>query len=47
MKLEVLPIEILEKCFEYLNVPDICYSFDRLNYCFDIRIQNCLLHLNF
>ncbi len=32
MKFELLPSEIMIECFEYLNVPDIFYSFDQLNY---------------
>ncbi len=29
MKFELLPNEILIECFEYLNGPDIFYSFDQ------------------
>ncbi|CAF1358381.1 unnamed protein product [Adineta steineri] len=47
MKFELLPNEILIKCFQYLNAPDIFYSFDRLNYRFYILIRNIHLHLNF
>ncbi|CAF1407829.1 unnamed protein product [Adineta steineri] len=47
MKFEQLPNEIFVECFQYLNAPDIFYSFDRLNYQFYILIRNVHLHLNF
>ncbi|CAF0903903.1 unnamed protein product [Adineta steineri] len=47
MQFEQLPNEILIECFQYLNAPDIFYSFDRLNYRFYILIRNIHLHLNF
>ncbi|CAF1351500.1 unnamed protein product [Adineta steineri] len=47
MKFEQLPNEILIECFQYLNAPDIFYSFDRLNDQFYILIRNIHLHLNF
>jgi hypothetical protein len=46
MKFELLPNEILIECFEYLNSPDIFYSFDQLNYRFYKLIQTIPLHFN-
>src|ERR1700727_2517398 len=46
MTFELLPNEIFIKCFEYLNAPDIFYSFEGLNYRFDKLIRNIFLHLN-
>jgi hypothetical protein len=47
MKFELLPNEILIECFEYLNAPDIFYSFDQLNYRFHEIIRSIPLCLNF
>ena len=47
MKFELLPNEIFIECFQYLNAPDIFYSFDQLNYRFHTLIRNIPLHLNF
>jgi hypothetical protein len=47
MKFELLPNEIFNECFQYLNAFDIFYSFDRLNYRFYSAIRNTPLHLNF
>ncbi|CAF4259856.1 unnamed protein product, partial [Adineta steineri] len=47
MQFEQLPNEILIECFQYLNAPDIFYSFDRLNYRFYILIRDIHLRLNF
>jgi hypothetical protein len=46
MKFDQLPNEILIECFEYLNVLDIFYSFDQLNYHFHTLIRNISLNLN-
>jgi len=46
MKFELLPNEILIECFEYLNAPDIFYSFDQLNYRFYKLIRTISLHLD-
>jgi hypothetical protein len=47
MKFELLPVEIFIECFQYLNAPDIFYSFDRLNNRFHTLIRNIQLNLNF
>jgi hypothetical protein len=47
MKFELLPNEILIECFEYLNAPDIFYSFDQLNYRYYKLIRTIPLHFNF
>ncbi|CAF1266338.1 unnamed protein product [Adineta steineri] len=47
MKFEQLPNEMLIECFQYLNAPDIFYSFNRLNYQFYILIRDIHLHFNF
>jgi hypothetical protein len=47
MKLELLPNEIFIECFQYLNTPDLFYSFNGLNYRFHTLIRNIPLHLNF
>ena len=46
MNFELLPNEILITCFEYLNAPDLFYSFDQLNYRFNKLIRTYPLHLN-
>jgi uncharacterized protein YhbP (UPF0306 family) len=46
MRFELLPNEILIECFEYLNAPDIFYSFDQLNYRFYKLIRTISLHLD-
>jgi hypothetical protein len=45
MNLELLPNEIFIECFEYLNAPNIFYSFDQLNYRFSKLIRTIPLHL--
>ncbi|CAF1455651.1 unnamed protein product [Adineta steineri] len=47
MKFEFLPNEILIECFQYLNAPDVFYSFDQLNYHFNTLIRTIPLRLNF
>ena len=47
MTTELLPNEIFVECFQYLNAPDIFYSFNRLNCRFHTLIRNSPLHLNF
>ncbi|CAF1275197.1 unnamed protein product [Adineta steineri] len=47
MKFEFLPNEVLLQCFQYLNAPDIFYSFDQLNSHFSTLIRNVPLYLNF
>jgi hypothetical protein len=47
MQFELLPNEIFNECFQYLNAFDIFYSFDRLNYRFYSVIRNSPLYLNF
>jgi hypothetical protein len=47
MKFEFLPNELLISCFDYLNAPDIFYSFDQLNCRFNKLIRNIPLNLNF
>ncbi|CAF4319227.1 unnamed protein product, partial [Adineta steineri] len=47
MKFEFLPNEILLQCFQYLNAPDIFYSFDQLNSHFSTLIRNIPLYLKF
>ena len=47
MNFERLPNEILIECFEYLNIFEIFYSFDRLNSRFYKLIRNIQLQLNF
>jgi hypothetical protein len=47
MKFELLPNEMLIKYFEYLNAPDLFYAFERLNYRFEMLIENISLCLNF
>ncbi|CAF4182060.1 unnamed protein product [Adineta steineri] len=47
MKFEELPNEILIECFQYLNAPDVFYSFDQLNYHFYTLIRTIPLRLNF
>jgi hypothetical protein len=47
MKFESLPNEMIIECFQYLNGPDIFYSFDRLNYRFYTLIRSIRLHVNF
>ena len=47
MKFESLPNEMIIECFEYLNGPDIFYSFDQLNYRFYTLIRSIRLHVNF
>ncbi|CAF3976597.1 unnamed protein product [Adineta steineri] len=47
MKFEFLPNEMFIECFQYLNAPDVFYSFDRLNYRFYTFIRTIPLWLNF
>ncbi|CAF1089491.1 unnamed protein product [Adineta steineri] len=47
MKFELLPNEIFIECFQYLNAPEVFYSFDRLNYRFYTLIRTIPLWLNF
>ncbi|CAF1305477.1 unnamed protein product [Adineta steineri] len=47
MKFEFLPNEILFQCFQYLNAPDVFYSFDQLNLRFFKLIRDTSLYLNF
>ncbi|CAF4353723.1 unnamed protein product, partial [Adineta steineri] len=47
MRFEFLPNEIFIECFQYLNVPDVFYSFDQLNYRFYTLIRTIPLWLNF
>ncbi|CAF1258033.1 unnamed protein product [Adineta steineri] len=47
MNFEFLPNEILFQCFQYLNVPDVFHSFDKLNLRFSKLIRNIPLYLNF
>ena len=47
MKFELLPNEMFIAFFQYLNTPDIIYSFDQLNYRFYKLIRNISLYLNF
>ena len=46
-KFELLPNEILIECFDYLNAPDIFYSFDQLNSRFNNLIRTIFLRINF
>ena len=46
-KIELLPNEILYKCFKYLNGIDIFYSFDQLNYRFNQLIRSIPLYIDF
>jgi hypothetical protein len=46
MNFELLPNEIFIECFDYLNAPEIFYSFDQLNYRFSKLIRTIPLHLN-
>ncbi|UJR17353.1 hypothetical protein I4U23_004248 [Adineta vaga] len=43
---ETLPNEILLECFDYLNAPDIFYSFGQLNYRFKQLLENISLHFD-
>ena len=47
MKFELLPNEIIIECLQYLNGPDIFYSFDQLNYRFSTLIRNISLHFDY
>jgi hypothetical protein len=46
MNFELLPNEIFIECFEYLDTPEIFYSFDHVNYRFSKLIRTIPLHLN-